>query len=129
MQLVAVVTALALIEYVVMGVLVGRARGRYGVAAPATTGHPIFERYFRVHQNTLEQLVTFLPALWLFAEYVNSTVAAVLGLVFVVARAMYARGYVADPNQRETGALLTALTTGVLLLGGLIGAIMGMGRH
>ena len=124
MELVAIVTVLALIEYLVLGVQVGQARGRYCVEAPATTGHPIFERHFRVHQNTLEQLAVFLPALWLFAVYVSGPLAAALGLVFVVARVIYARGYVADPKKRGTGALLTAVTTSVLLLGGLIGALV-----
>ncbi len=92
MELVVIVTALAIIEYIILGVQVGQARGKYGVEAPATTGHPIFERYFRVHQNTLEQMPVFLPGLWLFAYYVNPTIAAGLGLVFIAARAIYARG-------------------------------------
>ena len=46
MELVVIVGLLALIEYWVFLMLCGNARGRFGVAAPATTGHPIFERYF-----------------------------------------------------------------------------------
>ena len=69
MELVAIVTVLALIEYLAFGILVGRARLAHGVKAPAISGHPIFERYFRVHQNTAEQLWLFLPGLWLFARY------------------------------------------------------------
>ena len=126
MELVAVVTVLALIEYMVLGIQVGQARGRYGIEAPATTGHPIFERHFRVHQNTLEQLVVFVPALWLFARYVSAPVAAGLGVLFIVARLLYARGYVADPKKREAGSILTAVATSVLLLGGLIGATVAM---
>ena len=128
MQLVAIVTVLALIEYIVLGIQVGQARGRYGVEAPATTGHPIFERYFRVHQNTLEQLIVFVPALWLFARYVSATVAAGLGALFIAARILYARGYVAEPKKRQAGSILTAATTALLLLGGLIGAVMEMLR-
>lgn len=124
MELVAIVTALVLIQYIVLGLRVGQARGRYGVEAPAITGHPIFERHFRVHQNTLEQLAAFLPALWLFAVYVNAPIAAALGVVFLVARFVYERGYVADPKQRSTGAALTAIATSILLLGGLIGALV-----
>jgi hypothetical protein len=62
MDFVAVVAALALLEYLIIGTLTGQARGRYGVKAPAVTGHPIFERWMRVQQNTIEQLVVFLPA-------------------------------------------------------------------
>ena len=124
MTLVAIVTVLALIQYVVQGVRVGQARQRYGVEAPATTGHAIFERHFRVHQNTLEQLVIFLPAMWLFGWFVKGWIAALLGLVFIVARFIYERGYVADPSQREKGVILTTIVNGVLLIGALIGAIV-----
>jgi glutathione S-transferase len=124
MQIVAIVTVLALIEYFILGMRVGQARAQYGIEAPATTGHPVFERHFRVHQNTMEQLVLFLPALWLFATYVSASVAAGLGVVFIIARVMYARGYVADPKKRQTGVIATAVVTGILLLGGLIGALI-----
>ena len=124
MDLAAIITVLALIEFIVLGVRVGQARGQYGVEAPATAGHPVFERHFRVHQNTLEQLIVFVPALWLFAYYVSSGFAAVFGLVFIVGRALYARGYVADPKQRETGFVLSLVGSAVLLLGGLLGAVV-----
>jgi uncharacterized membrane protein YecN with MAPEG domain len=125
MKLVSVVAALALIEYWIFVVLAGQARGRFGVAAPATTGHPTFERYFRVQQNTVEQLVIFLPALFLFARFASEAVAAALGLVFILGRALYARGYVLDPAKRGPGFLLTVVANFFLLLGGLIGAILG----
>jgi len=128
MELVAIVTVLALIEYIVLGFQVGQARGTYGVEAPAITGHPIFERRFRVHQNTLEQMPVFLPGLWLFAYYVSPGISAALGVVFIVARALYARGYVAEPRQRQTGVLLSSLVTSILLLGGLIGAAVKLFR-
>lgn len=122
MEFVAFVIALALLEYAVFGLLVGRARGKYRVAAPAISGHPVFERYFRVHQNTLEQLMAFVPAMWLFGTYVNPTWAAWLGLVFVVGRMVYLVGYVADPAKREIGFALSALPVVILLLGALWGA-------
>jgi glutathione S-transferase len=124
MGLVVIVTVLALIQYVVQGVRVGQARQRYGVEAPATTGHAIFERHFRVHQNTLEQLVIFLPGLWLFGQFVSWWIAALLGVVFIAARFIYERSYIADPNQRTTGFVLTAVVNGVLLIGALIGALV-----
>jgi uncharacterized membrane protein YecN with MAPEG domain len=124
MEPVAIVLALALIEYFVFGILVGRARGRYGVEAPATTGHPVFERYHRVHQNTLEQLVIFVPALWMFGAFVSPAWAALLGLVFIAGRFVYLRGYVEDPKKRSTGTYITLLAQAVLLLGGGIGALL-----
>jgi uncharacterized MAPEG superfamily protein len=124
MKLVVLVTALALIEYITFGMLVGRARARYGVAAPAVSGDPIFERYHRVHQNTLESLVIFLPSLWLFATYVSEPIAAGLGLIFIVGRAMYARLYVLDPPRRGLGVGITFSATAILLLGGTVGALL-----
>jgi uncharacterized membrane protein YecN with MAPEG domain len=122
MEPVAVVIVLALVQYVAFGMLVGWARGKYGVKAPAVTGHEIFDRYFRVHQNTLELLVAFVPAIWLFGMYVDPTWAALLGLVYLVARVLYLRGYVKDPARREVGFTLSVLPILVLLAGALWGA-------
>lgn len=122
MELTSLVTLLVLLEYVVIFMLVGRARGRFGVEAPATTGHPVFERYYRVQQNTIEQLVVFLPSLWLFGYFLNPIVGAGLGALFIVGRALYVRGYVRDPKQRGLGFSLGFLANVVLLLGALGGA-------
>ncbi|MFI5319646.1 MAG: MAPEG family protein [Myxococcota bacterium] len=124
MHLVALVIALALLEYFVFGFLVGRARGTYNVPAPAISGNPVFERYFRAHQNTLEQLVIFVPCMLIFAHVVSEQIAAGLGLVFIVGRALYMRGYVAEAGKRGTGFLIGALAQVVLLLGSVIGAAM-----
>jgi hypothetical protein len=124
MAIVHAVIALALIQLFVFGMLVGRARVKYGVLAPAVAGHPVFERYYRVHYNTLEQIVCLVPGMLLFGTYVSAPVAAGLGLVFVVARIFYLRGYVADPKKRGAGFGISALPVMVLLAGGLIGAIV-----
>jgi glutathione S-transferase len=120
--LVYVVIALALVEYLVFSTLVGRARGKFNVPAPATTGHPEFERTFRVHQNTLEQLVSFIPCMLIFATFVSAKGACALGLVFIVGRALYFRGYVVEASKRGVGFGIGALAQIVLLLGSLIGA-------
>jgi uncharacterized membrane protein YecN with MAPEG domain len=122
MELVAVVIALALMEFVVFGMLVGRARGRYGVKAPATSGHEVFERYFRVHYNTMELLVVFVPAIWLFGLYVSPRWGAVLGVIYLVGRILYIRGYVTDPARREFGFGMSVAPIFVLLIGALLGA-------
>jgi glutathione S-transferase len=124
MELVAIVGLLALIEYWVFLMLTGQARGRFGVAAPATAGHPIFERYFRVQMNTLEQLAIFLPALAVFAWMVSERWAVLLGLVFIVGRALYARGYIQDPAKRGPGFLLTLIANGALVLGSLVALLV-----
>lgn len=123
MELCAAVACLALLEYLSFVMRAGRARGVYGVPAPATSGHPIFERHLRVQENTLEQLVVFLPALFLFAEYVSPSVGAGLGLVFVLGRGLYARAYVTDPSKRGPGFALTLGANVILTLGALVGAL------
>jgi glutathione S-transferase len=124
MSWLSLITLAALIEYFVFVLQTGRARGKYKVEATATTGDPIFERYYRIQQNTLEQLVIFIPALWLFAEYVGPRSAFVLGLVFVAGRALYARGYVREPAQRSTGATATFVANGILVVGSLVGLLI-----
>lgn len=124
MELVTIVIALSLIEYSVFAMLVGWARGKYGVAAPAVSGDPIFERYYRVQQNTLELLVLFVPGMWMFAQYVSADIAAGLGVVFIIGRFLYLRGYVADPKSRSLGFGLSFLPAQILLIGGLIGAVV-----
>ena len=126
MALVGIVASLALLEYVAILMATGRARGRFGVPAPATTGNPSFERYFRVQQNTLEQLVIFLPALYGFAVFVSPLWAAVIGVVFVVGRALYYTGYIAAPEKRGTGAGITFLANVVLVIGTIVGAVIGL---
>jgi glutathione S-transferase len=129
MAYVDIVTALALLQFTVFGFKVGRARGRYRVKAPAITGNEIFERFFRVQQNTLEQLIVFLPGLYLFSHYFNPVVAAVLGLVYLIGREIYSFTYVKDPAKRELGYGLTLLPTVILVVGGLIGAVRQVIGH
>lgn len=124
MKWVSVVAVLALIEYVVISLMTGQARSKYGVQAPATVGDPMFERWYRVQHNTLEQIIVFLPALFLFANYVSPGWAALIGLVFIVGRALYASGYIADPASRGTGFLTSFAATVILLIGGLLGALL-----
>ena len=124
MESVAIVTVLALIEYLFFGFRAGAARGKFGVEAPATTGHPEWERLFRVQQNTLEQLIVFLPALWLCATYVNAGVAAGLGVVYLIGRLVYAAAYVKDPASRTAGFVTGFLANVALLLSGAVGALL-----
>jgi glutathione S-transferase len=118
-----IVLVLALLQFVLFGIAVGRARHRYGIKAPAVTGHVVFERYFRVQMNTLEQLVVFLPALWLFGEFISPYWAAALGAIYLLGRTMYFMSYVKDPSSRQLGFLLTTVPTLVMLGGVLIAAI------
>ncbi len=123
MEILFIVSLLAVMQFVVFGALVGRARSKSGIKAPATTGDATFERYFRVHYNTLEQLVGFFPGLWAFGLFIDAYIAAGIGVVYLIGRIIYARGYVADPAKRGPGMLLSAIPVHVLVLGGLGGAI------
>jgi glutathione S-transferase len=118
--LVGVISLLALLVYAYMGVRVGQARGRYKIAAPAVTGHPDFERAYRIQMNTLEWLPTFLTSLWLFAVAWNDDrISSAIGLVWIVGRILYLTGYSQAPEKRETGFLIQTLAAAVLLFGAL----------
>lgn len=117
------VVLLTVILLLVVTLLTGRARGKYGVKAPATTGHPLFERAYRVQMNTLEHAVMFLPALWLAARFGNPTWAGVVGLVWLVGRIWYVPAYLHRPASREWPfglAMLALLVMLVLAACGLI---------
>jgi len=118
-----IVTVLAVLQFIVFAMKVGRARARYGVKAPATTGNEIFERYFRVQQNTLELLLALLPGLYLFSRYLNPLWAAVLGVIYLAGREIYAATYVRDPAKRGLGFALSMLPILFLLIGALVGAL------
>lgn len=124
MEPVAIVTVLMLIQFFAFAILVGRARVKSGIDAPAVTGDEMFERYFRIHQNTLEQLVVVLPSLWLFAWYVEPLSASAAGLVFIAGRWLYCVDYAKDPVKRARGFVIGNLAQTVLLLGALIGPVL-----
>lgn len=129
MHWVHLVIGLALLQFFVFCMAVGRARGTYQVSAPATTGHEVFERYFRVQMNTLELLVVFIPSMLLFASYLSACWAAGLGAVYLLGRILYFRAYVKDPGSRSWGYGLSAMPTLALLAGGLIGVSIALVRH
>jgi glutathione S-transferase len=119
--LVALVTVLALILTVALALYVARSRARYGVAAPATTGHPDFERAYRIHANTTEQLAAFIASLWLCAIYLQPLLAAVVGFVWIAGRIVYAFSYSADPARRSVGFAISLIAVVVLIVGALVG--------
>jgi glutathione S-transferase len=118
----ALVTCLALLFYFVTSFNVGKARATFGVKAPAISGNPDFERVFRVQMNTLEWLPFFLPALWLFAIYLSDTIAAALGVVWIIGRILYMTGYSKAANKRGLGFGIQA-GAAILLWLGAVGAI------
>lgn len=126
MPYVAIVTVVALLQFIWFGWQVGVARGKYNIPAPAVSGNEIFDRVFRVHVNTLETLVVFLPALWIFAFFISPVWAAALGAVYIIGRAIYARSYVKDPKARSLGFGLSMIPALLLLIGILIWAVWAL---
>ena len=106
MDLIATVSALMLLEYYIFGILVGTARSKTGIDAPATTGDPRLERILRVQMNTLEQLAVVLPSMWIFGLYISEIWGAGLGVAFIIGRIVYCMAYLSDPKKRGSGFLI-----------------------
>jgi glutathione S-transferase len=116
---------LALVVYVWAMLKVGQARGKYKVDAPAVTGPPEFERAFRAQQNTVEQMVLFVPLLGLASFVWTDLAAGVYGLVWCLGRVLYIETYSRGAN-RSAGFMLSAGVS----VGVLIGVIITFGlRH
>jgi glutathione S-transferase len=121
MNFLVLVSTLSLMQFTFFGALVARARRAHGVAAPAMSGHPSFERLNRVHANTLERLALFLPLLWMAGQFWPQPAMAALGAVFLVGRLLYWRGYVREPQARSLGNAVTMAAIAALLLATLAG--------
>ena len=121
----AVVTILAILCLFWTMLRVGGMRGKHNIQAPATTGHPEFDRAYRVQMNTLEQFVMFLPLLWLANAFFHSLplLTGAVGLVWIVGRIVYALAYMADPSKRSLGFTISIIATAVLLVLSVIGIV------
>ncbi|TDR20361.1 MAPEG family protein [Marinicella litoralis] len=126
MEYAVIVLVLVLLQYSFISFMVGKARGTYNINAPAVSGDEMFERYYRVQQNTLEQLIVFVPGMLLFTHYVHALTAAGLGLVFFIGRMIYYKAYIADPKSRGLGFTLSFVAAHVLVIGGLVGAVLNL---
>jgi glutathione S-transferase len=124
MHLPAIITLLSLLLFLVIIFYVGYARNKYGIKAPATTGNENFERIFRVQMNTMENLVLFLPALWLFAHYIGPLWAGVVGVVWLIGRIDYAISYTRSAAARSRGYGISILAFGVLAIGAAVGVVL-----
>lgn len=129
MALVNLIVALALLQFFAFATAVGRAREKYNVPAPATSGNELFERYFRVQMNTLELLIMLVPAIWMFGFYVSARWAAGLGAIYLIGRCVYYLAYVKDPRKRSLGYALSAGPVAVLVIGALVGAVRAAIHH
>ncbi len=125
MKYTALVTVAALVFTFMLSGRVGALRAKLGVDAPAMSGPPEFDRAFRIHMNTIEQLVLFVPLLWLSTSVLGDPIAAGVGAVWIVGRIVYANAYSKDAAGRGPGMVITVLSTGVLALATLWGIIRG----
>lgn len=125
-QLPALVTLLNVLLLAAAMILVSRARGRYGVQAPTTTGPTGFECAYRVQMNTTEQTVMFQPVLWLAATHGFPGWAGLAGLVWIAGRVWYMAGYVRDPAARSGGFMTAAAAWLVVLVLAAIGVVRAM---
>jgi glutathione S-transferase len=124
----AIVTLVAIGFYFFLATRVAGAHGKFGVKLPATTGHPDFERVFRVHVNTLEWMPTFLVPLWLCAIYLSDIGAAALGLVWIVGRALYFAGYRQAVEKRLPGFFIQSTACLLLFIGAAAGVLIHLAR-
>jgi glutathione S-transferase len=122
----ALLTLLAVLWYSITGMQVGRARVKYKVPAPATTGNAAFERAFRVQMNELEQLVAFLPPMWLFAWFGNPRWAAIACAIWLAGRVVYAVGYRTEAGKRHTGFMISSAILGITWVAALIGVLRAL---
>ena len=120
------IVLLALLQYVWFTARVGISRGKYGVNAPACEGDEAWNCLFRVQQNTMEQLIVFVPATYAFAIYLSEIWVLVPGLAFLIGRFLYSAEYTKDPKSRTPGMAITLLANVVLVLGGLFGLLRAM---
>jgi uncharacterized membrane protein YecN with MAPEG domain len=120
------VILLALALYLGTMMYCARMRARHRIMAPATSGHPAYERAFRIQQNTLEQLIVFVPAVWLFSTLVNPLFGAVLGAIWILGRLLYAFSYARAPERRGPGFIIAFVVLIVLVVGALVKALIAL---
>ena len=100
---IAIISVLMLAQYFYFTMRAGMARGKDKVVAPAMTGDEAFEKCLRVQLNTLEQMAIALPAMWLCATFFRVDVAAVSGVVYLVGRFWYSKGYLSATSSKRNG--------------------------
>ena len=122
--LVGLITLICVAIFMGLGIKVGQGRAKHDVKLPATQGPDDWMRMQRAHGNTLEGLVMFFPALWLFAVCWGDVPAAVVGVFYPIGRILYARGYYEAVEKRVPGFTIGFFSTAILWVGGMVGLIM-----
>lgn len=124
MNYVYLIITLALCQYIFFAASVGKARGTYGIKAPATSGNEYFERYYRVQMNTLELLISFIPSILIASIFWSPKIIAAIGLIFFIGRIVYFKNYIQDPDKRSMGFILSISPIFIFLLASLLGILI-----
>ncbi|EFC36353.1 predicted protein [Naegleria gruberi] len=94
--------------------MVGRARKEFHVKPPLTEGPPGFLNALRVQLNGVENIASFLGALWLCTGMLeNDYLGGGVGLLYAIGRVWYGYGY---PEKRLPGFILCQICTNSCLL-------------
>ena len=113
------VTLLAVALMFWTAIIVGKARAKYDVKAPATSGHEMFDRVYRVQMNTIESAMLLLPSMWMYAGLIGDLGAGVSGAIWVAGRVWYALAYQQDPAKRGPGFGISLLAIAGMWAGSL----------
>lgn len=127
LSLPALMTLFLVLWLVITGIMVGRARTKYKVLAPATTGDPAFERAYRVQMNEVENLLAFLPAMWIYAWYGNPRLAAIAAAVYLAGRILFALGYWREAGKRRLGYTIATFTLSITWVAALVAVVPRLG--
>ena len=116
-----ILSSIALLVYYFTLFKAGIARGKFQIKAPSHDGPEEYVRHVRVHHNTLEHLVLFLPGLWLFSFAVDPIWATIIGILWPIGRIRYALSYYKDAEKRGPGLYLSMPPIYIYVLGSFIG--------
>lgn len=106
----------ALLQYSYFLGKVGYFRAKLEVHAPKTTGNEKWERLFRVQQNTMEQLIIFIPATYFFSSIISDEWVLLPGIIFIIGRALYSASYISNPNGRGLGMIMSFIPSVLMIL-------------
>jgi glutathione S-transferase len=119
--LTSLITLLTVLLMFITTVIVGKARVKYAIMAPATSGHEMFDRAYRVQMNTMEAALMMLPSLWIYAVFNGETGAFAMGVIWLLGRVWYAQSYLTNPARRGPGFGIALVTLAGLWFGALVG--------
>ena len=116
----AIATCLSLVYFYIVIAHTGRLRVRHNIAEPASSGHPAFETATRLQQKTAHQLIVFLPGLWLYAMYVSSLWAGIIGFLWIITRMYFACRYIDEPKSYPVSDWISRAVLVWFLIGSLV---------